>query len=71
MKTQIIKILEHLKRRKSITSWEAIQLYRATRLSTIIYTLRKRGYNIQSYTEYNETTGTHFARYVLLGANNS
>lgn len=30
----------HLKNKKSITSWEAIKEYGATRLSAIIYTLR-------------------------------
>lgn len=63
-KTQ--KVLRHLITRKSITSWEAIKLYRATRLSAIIYTLRKRGYIIESVPEYNKSTKTNFARYVLL-----
>lgn len=63
-KTQ--KVLQHLITRKSITSWEAIKLYRATRLSAIIYTLRKRGYIIESVPEYNKSAKTNFARYVLL-----
>lgn len=40
-------ILRHLEEEGSITSWEAIQNYGATRLSAIIYRLRnKYGLNI-------------------------
>jgi len=39
-------VLQHLQKKGSITSWEAINLYRATRLSSIIYRLRDRGLNI-------------------------
>jgi hypothetical protein len=40
-------IIKHLHEKKHITSWEAITLYKATRLSAIIFTLRKKnGYNI-------------------------
>lgn len=44
--TKTKKVQEHLEKEGNITSWEAIKLYRATRLSAIIYNLRKRGYNI-------------------------
>lgn len=44
-KTQ--KVLEHLRKHGSITSLEAIDLYGATRLSGIIYNL-KREYPIES-----------------------
>lgn len=40
------KVLEHLQINGSITSLEAIELYGATRLSAIIFNLRKRGYDI-------------------------
>lgn len=63
-KTQ--KVLFHLQNHKSITSWEAIRLYRATRLSAIIFVLRKRGYEIHSIPEYNKETGCNYARYVLI-----
>lgn len=46
-KTQ--KVLEHLQRYGCITSLDAIELYGATRLSAIIYNLRKRGYKIDTY----------------------
>lgn len=44
MKTQLV--LEHLLKKGSITSWDAIKKYGATRLSAIIFNLRKRGYDI-------------------------
>ena len=37
-----VKVLEHLQKFGSITSLEAIDLYGATRLSAIIYNLRKQ-----------------------------
>ena len=43
-KTQLV--LKHLQQYGCITSLEAIDKYGATRLSSIIYNLRKRGYNI-------------------------
>ena len=42
------KVLEHLQNHGSITSLEAIDLFGATRLSDIIYKLRKRGYDIST-----------------------
>ena len=38
--TQTESIKRHLKKKKSITSWEAISLYGATRLGSIIFALR-------------------------------
>lgn len=35
------KVLEHLQKNGSITSWEAIEKYGATRLNVIIYNLHK------------------------------
>lgn len=45
-------VLIHLQEKKSITSWEAIQLYHATRLSAIIFNLRQRGHNITTQMVY-------------------
>lgn len=42
------EVLKHLKVKGSITSLEAFNLYGATRLSAIIFNLRKRGYKIKS-----------------------
>ena len=44
--TQELQILNHLKKHKFITSWEAIQEYRITRLSARIYELREKGHKI-------------------------
>lgn len=43
------KVLNHLKEHGTITSLEAIEKYGATRLSAIIFNLRKRGYKIDTY----------------------
>ncbi len=56
-------VLAHLKKNRSITSWEAITLYRATRLADIIFKLRCKGLNIS--TELIETEKSRFARYRL------
>lgn len=42
-------VLNHLISHKKITSMDAINLYGATRLSAIIYDLRKAGYNIVTH----------------------
>lgn len=67
-KTQ--EVLKHLKTKKSITSLEAIKLYGATRLSSIIFRLKKRGHNIECKREevvdrYGNTCG--YGRYFYLG----
>ena len=48
VKSQSDAILWHLKKFGSITSYEAIKEYGATRLSAIIFNHRKDGYNIDS-----------------------
>lgn len=61
--TQQQQVLNHLKEKGSITSWEAIMNYGATRLSGIIFNLRKAGYPIVSTMETNGDK--HYARYSL------
>lgn len=63
--TKIKKVLEYLKAENTITSMDAIRLFNATRLSAIIFCLRKRGYTIVSNTEYT-ADGTRYVRYELL-----
>ena len=41
-------ILNHLKKHKHITTWEAITKYRITRLSARIFELRENGHQIIS-----------------------
>ena len=48
VKSQSDAILWHLKNYGSITSYEAIKEYGATRLSAIIFNHRKEGYDIDS-----------------------
>ena len=62
--TQENQILNHLKKHKFITSWEAIQKYRITRLSARIYELRERGHNI--ITKNVSENGKRFAEYSLI-----
>jgi len=59
-KTQ--QVLIHLQK-KPITSWEAIVLFKATRLADIIFKLRGRGLNIT--TEIVQGEKCQFARYRL------
>jgi len=58
------QILNHLKKHKFITSWEAIQEYRITRLSARIYELREKGYQI--ITKNITENGKTFAEYSLI-----
>ena len=62
--TQENQILNHLKQHKLITSWEAIQEYRITRLSARIYELREKGYQI--ITKNITENGKTFAEYSLI-----
>tara|TARA_R100001129_G_scaffold141848_1_gene103056 strand:+ start:28 stop:252 length:225 start_codon:yes stop_codon:yes gene_type:complete len=62
--TQENQILNHLKKHKFITSWEAIQEYRITRLSARIYELREKGYQI--ITKNITENGKTFAEYSLI-----
>jgi len=48
VKCQADAILWHLKTYGNITSYEAIKEYGATRLSAIIFNIRKNGYDIDS-----------------------
>ena len=48
IQTQTSEVLKHLKKYRTITSMEAIEKFGATRLSSIIFRLRKRGYDIKT-----------------------
>lgn len=47
-KSQTEAVLAHLEKHGCITSLEAIEKYGATRLSAIIFNLKKKGYLIKS-----------------------
>lgn len=61
--SQCDQVLSWLKRRKGLTTWQAIQLFRITRLSGRILELRQRGHNIVSETV--RTNGKRVAVYRL------
>lgn len=66
--TKTQAVLDWLKTHASISSMEAIQSFGATRLSAIIFNLRKRGYNIETVKcEGTDRFGNKmtFARYYL------
>lgn len=48
MDSQNEVILAWLQSGKSITSWQAIQKFRCTRLASRIHDLKQKGYNIKS-----------------------
>lgn len=62
--TKTKKVLNHLQEKGTITSWEAIQNYGATRLSSIIFNLRKK-YDIDTImTEATDRYGNN-SRYAV------
>ena len=62
MKTQCQMVIEHINKRGSITSLEAIKEYGITRLGSVIHILRrKENYNILSK---NETSKNRYGRKV-------
>lgn len=67
--TQKSRILRHIQDYKSITSWDSYMEYGITRLSAIIFVLKKEGYKftdewISSKNRYNEKT--QFKKYILI-----
>jgi hypothetical protein len=56
-------IICHLKDYGKITSWEAIQLYRITRISAVIFNLRQAGWDIRTTNKVNGRK--HFGEYSL------
>jgi len=67
MRKQVQKqVLEHLKANGSITSLEAFERYRATRLASVIHRLRDT-YNITTIMMESNDGGAQYAKYVFLG----
>ena len=64
--TKAGQILSHLDTMGSITTWEAIKLYRATRLSDVIFRLKQDGYVIETKKMKGKNGGT-FAKYIFIG----
>ena len=66
------RVLDYMNQHGSITSLEAFQHLWVTRLSAVIFELKRKGYNIRSrmelhQNEYGETK--HFARYSVVNRN--
>lgn len=61
--TKFNQVKEHLENYGTITSWQAIQQYHATRLSDIIFRLRKRGYDIETKTELTKDINGNTCQY--------
>ena len=59
------QVLEHLRTYGTITSWQAIQCYGATRLASIICDLRKRGYNIETQTRIEKDRNGNTCQYAV------
>lgn len=64
-KTQDAQVIRHLMSGKSLTPIEALDLYGSFRLSSIIYRLRDRGYDIRTEM-VTIRKGTRVARYTLI-----
>ena len=55
MKGQRADVLKWLQDGNSITNWQAFKMFGSTRLSAIIYDLRKMGYPIRTITMTGKT----------------
>lgn len=67
-KTKFQLVKEHLIKHKSITSWEAIEKFEATRLSDIIFRLEHAGWKFsRTKVRRKEYAGTssNYTRYIL------
>lgn len=71
--TKTERVLRHLQEFGSITSWEAIKEYGATRLSAIIFNLKKKGYTFaDEQVDFTDRYGYpgHFKKYILINERN-
>ena len=63
--SKINLVAKHLISKKRITSWQAIELYHATRLADIIFTLKAEGWDIVT-NMVKEPSGVRYAVYRLM-----
>ena len=69
IETQKEAVLAYMQEHGAITSWTAIELFGATRLSAIIYKLRREGHEITTQMRVALKRDGHtvnFAQYVLI-----
>lgn len=64
--SQIQKVLEYMEAGHTITSMDAFRMFYVTRLSDIIFRLRKLGHRIITHREKSKG-GSTYARYELIG----
>ena len=64
-KSQLSEVVNHLRKYKKITSLEAIKLFGATRLSSIIYRLRDKGFDIETEIAYTKNRYGHSTKYAI------
>ncbi len=65
------RIFNHLKEHGTITTFDAIRLYGATRLAAIIFNLREDGYDIETRMEKSVDrygNSCRYARYIYHGS---
>jgi len=58
------RLKNHLRNKKTITSWEAFQLFQITRLASNIFKLKARGWIFNTTT--GEANGSRYAIYELV-----
>lgn len=62
------QVLEYLQNHKGgITSMQAINMFKATRLSAIVYELKQENWDIRTIMERNTDCDGSHARYILMG----
>ena len=64
-KTQTDKIRGHLEKYKKITSWEAITLYKITRLAAVIYILRN-DHEMKINSDWGSNEEKNWVEYILV-----
>lgn len=64
-KSQITEIIKLLRKQGYITSYEAIEKFGATRLSGIIFILRKRGFGIETVMMQGKNRYGHSTNYAI------
>jgi hypothetical protein len=62
--TKVEQVRQHLIKKRSITSWDAITKYHATRLADIVFRLKQKGWIITTTTE--RRGDMTWARYTLV-----
>lgn len=64
-KTQTESLMQHFYDYGQITSWEAIKEYGITRISALIFNMRKEGYNIVSIEQHTTNRYGNSVRYAI------